>query len=187
MNSFAVNKLGLVTLSILLKCPYCPKKFTYGRDRRRHIISAHEPENMPFKCDQCDWKGAFRKSDLENHIARKHNGDYKKKNYKKIYKKSFDAKFVCNKCGKRYQSPKSLMNHEEICDNKRTLKKEAMICERCNKTFVQKRSFEKHILKCEVTDSDQSESSSAEEPDSEPEASDSDESFFKAGGYKVSL
>ena len=148
---------------------------------------------MPFKCDQCDWKGGFRKSELENHIARKHNGDNKKTNYKKNYKKNFEAKFVCNKCGKRYRSPKALMNHEEICDNnqchyiERTLKKEAMICERCNKTFVQKRSFEKHILKCEITDSEQSESSSAEDFESEPEASDSDESFFKAGEYKVSL
>ena len=143
---------------------------------------------MPFKCDQCDWKGGFRKSQLEEHIARKHNGDHKKTDNKKIYKKNFEAKFVCNKCGKRYQSPKSLMNHEEKCDNnEKTLKKEAMICERCKKTFVQKRSFEKHILKCDVTDSDQSESSSAEDPESEPEVSDSDESSYKAEEYKVSL
>ena len=98
----------------------------------------------------------------------KHKQDFKKefkstgifKGIPQGSKKSENKRYTCNKCGKRFHYPKSLMNHEESrCDqNKIIIKKEAMdltelenCCKKCGKRYSIKAFLEKHEKKCKVT------------------------------------
>ena len=55
----------------IFECSYCSKGFSERKDCRKHIISIHERENLPFKCHLCDY-GSMRTKTLAMHLHMKH-------------------------------------------------------------------------------------------------------------------
>lgn len=111
------------------KCKECDYETTVGTALQIHMLRHADPDEMPFKCDECD-KRFHRQTDLQQH-RNIHTGD---------------KPFQCTVCEKAYSLKRQLTahcrtNHPEMKPDKPT----STTCDICQRVLATRRSLIRHI------------------------------------------
>ncbi|XP_059612188.1 zinc finger protein 391-like [Phlebotomus argentipes] len=139
-----------------LRCSLCSKQFNRSQSLQKHL-KVHKAEHE-HKCSRCNMSFPFR-FQLKQHEFRHENiRPYKcticpraftlKENLKKHFLvHSKEKRFSCEDCGKKFSRNTTLKVHRNTHSKKRLFGP----CSSCGKTFVDSRSFARHLLSHNTT------------------------------------
>lgn len=122
-----------------LKCTKCGNNYTSRGSLKSHSKICGKTQKFKqslrhFFCDLCDYK-SHRKSLLSTHIQKKHLPRNSKSH-------------VCSKCGKNFESIRTLNMHSRICGKTREFKRslKRFSCDHCGQRSCTKASILTHII-----------------------------------------
>lgn len=105
----------------ILKCPYCPERFSEHYNKMTHLKEAHKI-NYKFECEICQTSFERRRS-LTSHFTKMHT-----------------QKIKCNVCGKCFSIHSQLKTHMRGHTGERSFK-----CTICQKSYMHKRTLKHHM------------------------------------------
>jgi len=141
------------SLSSVLVCSSCGKKFRNNQSLEKHMTDAHGTHVNSKPCNICG-KYFKTKNTLQNHVRKVHNHEHPHKLCafcgENVMSQNFtvhiqqfhsDEEFPCLECGKTFNTRKAQKKHI----NRVHVKEKTMECPKCERTFIFNFELQKHI------------------------------------------